>query len=333
MTTELHPDSTRSDERQSLGQVGPPAEPPPATPAIPPMDMGAVRQEAPPPATPPTPPGGGIVAWLQRMPLGGRWALGLGLAFLCGLAVMARGWSVMYLVVALALALAAGFALTNWWASLALDATAMVAGFVGAWVYYVQVSPGTKVFGLTGMALVLTAFAWFAAFFVLPLLVVFLGGVGLGKLQGLALGQPHALSAGEARVSRWIAALAPPLVAGLAAYSYSGVINVDLTNLAHVDIGSGVVSLLATLVLSATCLLAGWLLRSWWGALATLVAYAGPAFVVALGFDGILGAWLIIRFILYILVPAVVMTAIGTAIGMYGGRQGGQRPRYTQLAT
>ncbi len=336
--------SSDRDERASIGQLGPSAELPPVTPtpSIPPAEMSVVRQDAPPPATPPAPPGSGIVAWLQRMPLGGRWALGLGLALLSGFIAVAwpSGWSGINYVLMLALALAAGITLTNWWAALALDAVTMAGAFVGMWVN-VQVAPGQTILGLTGMDAVLSWFAFWAVFSVLPLLILFLGGVGLGKTLGLSLGRPHTPSAGEATASRWIAALAPALVSGYLAFNYSSVIQVDPTALAQGrNVWTSVVSLLIALVFSATCLLAGWLLRSWWGALAATIAYAGPPFVMFVWSGGYgvgkLAGWLVIRFTLYILLPAVVMSVIGTVLSMRSASRGGerqQRPQAGLLAT
>ncbi len=282
------------------------------------------------------------MAWLRRMPLGGRWALGLGLALLSGFVAVAwpSGWSAINVVLMLALALAAGFALANWWAALALDAAAMVGAFIGIWLN-VQVAPEQTVLGLTGMDAVLSWFAFWASFSALPLLILFLGGVGLGKTQGLALGQPQTLSADEARASRWIAALAPALVAGTLAFNNSGAIFVDPANLAQGrDVWASVMSLLVALALSTTCLLAGWLLRSWWGAVAATLMYTGPILLLAqfggYGVSEFLSGWLTLRFTLYILLPAVVMSVIGAAIGMRGARRGGERPqqpRTPQLAT
>ncbi len=141
------------------------------------------------------------------MPLSWRWALGLGLAFLSGLAAFealfggftAVGLIVM-LIVTLALALAAGFVLSSWGAGLALLIAAAAGGLVGSWVN-VQASPTGTVEGLTGMGAVFVLFFWFAFFCLAPLVVILLTGVGIGKWRGMTLGKSHVRSVGDARVS------------------------------------------------------------------------------------------------------------------------------------
>lgn len=90
---------TSIDERPSIEQGGPPAEPPPATPQAPSADMVEAHGKAEPPAqpaAPPTPPGSGTVARQPRNPSGGRWALALGLAFLGGLTWFIFGWGIVF---------------------------------------------------------------------------------------------------------------------------------------------------------------------------------------------------------------------------------------------
>lgn len=317
------------DERQLVEQGEPPSAAPPASPA----DTIVERQEAPPPpAAPPTPPRGRLATSVQHMPLGGRWALGLALAFLSGVVILLTPyvglgsipyiWTALGFVVLFVLALAAGFVLSSWRAVLALVVAGAVGDFVGCWVFVV-VSPAGTVEGLTGLAAALVAFL-FLAVVTLPALIFFLlGGVGLGKHYGITLGQPHALSTGEASVSRWIAALAPVVGAGYPAASArflpGGQFGVEFT----------VSMILYAVVLSATCLLAGWLLRSWWGLVVTPVVYVAvaafasmlPWFGGGTDFSGWIGG-----FVLYIVLPAVVMSAIGTAIGMYQARLAGPLP-------
>ena len=266
------------------------------------------------------------------MPSAGRWALGLALAFLSGAAFLVSPWmsNLPYAVGALAvavmlvLALAAGFVLSSWWAVLALAVVTAIGDWVGGWVV-AQVSPGS--IGATGGAVSAASglFVWFAVLGLGPLILILLAGVGLGKRQGIALGQPHALSAGEAEVSRWLAAIGPLIAAGYLA-----------PNLAYIqgDVVRIFSGILWAVALAASCLLAGWVLRSWWGFVAAPVVYTGVAALAGQMFGGVGGGnvWLV-GFALYILLPAVVMSAIGTAIGMYGGGQRGPRPRYSQLAT
>ncbi len=341
MTTNVHTDTARSaDEREPLGQAEPPAAPPSAIPPTETTESGAARREAPPPATSPAPPGGGIVAWLQRMPLGGRWGLGLALAFLSGMAVLlsvyvgfgvpvtpaALGFAALFL-----LALAAGFVLSDWWAVLALTVAAAAGSFVAAWVN-VLVSGGGS--GREVLGNILFTFMAFAVLESWTAILFLLAGVGLGKLYGITLGQPHALSANEATVSLWIAALAPMIGAGYHAATVRFIPGEQF------GVGFTVSMVLYAVVLSATCLLAAWLLRSWWGLGVAPVVYVGMAALASMlpWFGGGVTDWTgwIGGFLLYIVLPAVVMAAIGTAIGMFrGGQRGqiGQRPPYGRLAT
>lgn len=85
---------------------------------------------------------------------------------------------------------------------------------------------------------------------------------------------------------------------------------------------AGLLSLLAVLVgtgIALTCLVAGWLLRSWQGLVAVLVVYLA---VGALGWTlfGIGSSFVTVEFVLDMVLPAAVMSAIGTAIGMARAR-------------
>lgn len=67
-----------------------------------------------------------------------------------------------------------------------------------------------------------------------------------------------------------------------------------------------------------TCLAAGWLLRTWWGLVATVVVYLAVSarlWVLAIVGVGDTQAWAV-GFPLYAALPAVVLGVIGTAIGM-----------------
>ncbi len=67
------------------------------------------------------------------------------------------------------------------------------------------------------------------------------------------------------------------------------------------------------------CLAAGWLLRSWWGLIAAALVYIAVSAPLwyALRIDD---PAMTFDFALYVVLPAVVMSAIGTAIGMYRAR-------------
>lgn len=214
------------------------------------------------------------------MPQGWRWMLGLALAFLSSLVSLllsnitfgdTSGTNIdmnspalllpmvvasVGVIAAFVLAVAAGFVLTRWVAVLALAAAAIVGAFVGS-VAIVQLTPAGNVEGLTGMNAVLVLLAFFGLLELVPLILVLAAGVGLGKQQGLTLGQAPALSERQMRVGRWIAALAPVIAAGLLSFqlgNMGGMLGMQIPAGAGWSALPGV--LYAT-VLAATCLLAG----------------------------------------------------------------------------
>lgn len=83
---------------------------------------------------------------------------------------------------------------------------------------------------------------------------------------------------------------------------------------------------LATLVAAVPalpCLLAGWLLRSWLGMVAAAVVYIAVSavmWVLAIGGGPSGMTFWTVGFALAVVLPAVVLAAIGTAIGMYRTR-------------
>ena len=277
-------------------------------------------------AAPPAPPSGRLAASIQRMPPAGRWTLGLALAFLSSLAaeLLSNIPPVTYavaLVVTFGLALAAGFVLSSWWAVLALTVASAAGGLVGSWAV-VQFSPAGTVEGLSGMGAVLVLFGWFALLGLGPLILLLLSGVGFGRLQGIALGHPGALSVTEARVSRWIAALALVVAGSFITQNLGNMPGLLGMQSVPGDALGLLPGILYAVVLAATCLPAGWVLRSWWAGLVALIVYAGVAALVSQLFGGATGNWStwIAGFALYIVLPAVVMSTIGTAIGRYRTR-------------
>jgi hypothetical protein len=78
--------------------------------------------------------------------------------------------------------------------------------------------------------------------------------------------------------------------------------------------------ILYAIVIAATCLLAGWLLRSWWGCVVVSIAYL-CGFALAILPSGVST---VVGFVLYIVLPAVVMSVIGTVIGMQRARRRAQ---------
>lgn len=92
-----------------------------------------------------------------------------------------------------------------------------------------------------------------------------------------------------------------------------------------VPFGSGMdgLAILLAILFATMCLVAGWLVRSWWGLIAIPVVYVAIAalmralFVVNAPPDvGVLTG----RFALSVVAPAVALSAVGTAIGRYRAR-------------
>ncbi len=308
---------------------------------------GMLPPTMPPAARAPAPPRGAIAARVQRMPLAGRWALGLVLAFLSGAGSVWSQFGLNYaltrdsfllvllgitLVAVLALAMAAGFVLGSWWATLVLAVTTTAGVFVGTWGLDQIVYAGEPE-QLRAINTVLDDSIQFSKFYLAPLIVFLLAGVGLGKLRGMSLGRPHVLPAGEAMVSRWIAALGPASVGGF----FAAIAAADYTPFgvwSLRDLGGRIF----VLALAATCMLAGWLLRSWWGLVVVPLVYVGAAYagIAALAADTLGGsvdfsAVFTREFALYIVPAAVAMSVIGTAIGVFTARHGG-RPQLRTAA-
>lgn len=339
MTPNVHmPEAKERQLAEAPEQL--PSAPHEAPSARAPEEMASRQESRSPMAAPPHPPHGGLAARLQRMPEGWRWALGLALAFLSSLVPLllssitfgdTSGTNIditspaiflpmvltsVGVIVAFVLAAAAGFVLTRWLAVVALAATAIVGAFAGS-VAVVQLSPTGSVEGLTGMNAALVLLAFFGLLFLAPLILVFAAGVGLGKQQGLTFGQAPAISERQMQVGRWIAALAPVVAAGLLSFQLGNMPGMLGMRIPAGTAGwSALPGVLYATVLAATCLLAGWLLRSWWALVVAPLAYAVAAAVVSQIFAAAepSNVWTL-GFALYILAPAVVMAAIGTAIG------------------
>jgi hypothetical protein len=320
MLPEVHTNATtRTEVRPPVEQEQQPGGTAPPTPPVGAMEAREVSREAPPVVSPPTPPRGGLTASIQRIPPAGRWALGLVFAFLSGVAFMFGPYTTNYgpgvFIVAIAamfvLALAAGFVVTRWWAALVL-VVAGAAGGVAGTALFLAMNANAAGGGFKGISDLISASGWFAILGLGPVIALLFAGVGLGKEQGLTLGQPHALTATEMQVGRWIAAIAPLVAAGGLAPNFAYI---------QGDTMSILTGSIYAVVLAATCLLAGWLLRSWWGFVLAPVVYAGVT-AFAMMMQG--GGGFPVGFYLYILLPAVLMSAIGTAIGMARARRSEQ---------
>ena len=171
------------DERQSSKQESPLAEMPPVAPPPRPPET---QRAAPPPAAPPKPPRDRFAASIHRMPRARRWALGLALAFLSGVAaalaivfVLPQSISVPMVIVAAVLALAAGYVLSTWWATLLLVVATAIGAAVTIWPT-VMLTTGASISGVTGMDAVFAGFTWFAALGLLPLTVGLFVGNAIG---------------------------------------------------------------------------------------------------------------------------------------------------------
>lgn len=134
---------------------------------------------------------------------------------------------------------------------------------------------------------------------------------------------------------RWALGIALVVLGGLSWYLYGFVVAAFGFRLSEgqdffTTLVAVVVAMLVAAVPALTCMASGWLLRSWWGLIATAVVYIAVSallWVLAIGGGpGGMAFWTI-EFALYVVVPAVVISAIGTNIGMYNARHGGQRPR------
>lgn len=119
---------------------------------------------------------------------------------------------------------------------------------------------------------------------------------------------------------RWALSLSLPILGGLSWFLFGW----------SVAWGNALIATLASIAPAVTCLVAGWLLRSWWGLVATVAVYMAVSaliwglFVVG---PGDLQAWAL-TFPLHVALPGLVMAAIGTIAGRYSAGRRGQRPSF-----
>lgn len=122
-------------------------------------------------------------------------------------------------------------------------------------------------------------------------------------------------------LGRWLLALGLTVVGGLSWFIFGwGLVG-----------GPSLLAVLASILPALTCLAAGWLLRSWWGAIAAAGVYVVVSAVMWV-FIGA-GGWMSVEFLLYAVLPAVVLASIGTAIAMYSDARAGQHRRSITGAT
>ncbi len=351
MIPEMRPDTASptntaaTDERLPTAQDEPPptpslSPPPPDTTAD--TSAPASRREASPPTTPPPmSPRGSLATSVQRMPLGWRWALGLLLAFLSGFGVM---WlwiippAVAFVPVALlmiaALALAAGYVLNAWWATLLLAVALEAGGAVGSAIF-VFLSPAGASKGPPGMSSFALALYIYALLFTPFTIVILFFGNAISRARGVPIvrlgGAERALDGVPGH--RWIPSLGLTLVGGFFAGLDAPFVIGLVANPPFLPF-----TLLPTLF-AVTCAIAGWLLRSRWGLVAVPALYVVAAAVVSLltvnqePYRGVAdwaaaAGW----FALWVILPAVLMCAIGTTIGMYASSVKAQRPHSGQAS-
>lgn len=267
MAHEVH--SKEIDEDQPVvGQERPAVEESPAPDA----EARESRQKATPAGVPsaaaPTPPSARLAASIQRMPPAGRWALGLALAFLSillGCVIPAPGGYAVMIV----LVLATGFVLSSWWAMVPAAIAAAAGAFVGSWIL-VQIMPAGWAEGSTGWGAVEVLLEFAAVFATIPFLCLLAAGIGMSKCL-----QSQAPSPDKVLVS-WIIALCPVITGGLFAAQFGNMIG-----LLSMKFTEGVLVFLAgiliAVMLAATCVPAGWLLRSIKGFVVAPLVYAGAA--------------------------------------------------------
>jgi len=307
MAREVH--SKEIDEDQPVvGQERPAVEESPAPDAEARESRQKVTPAGVPSAAAPTPPSVRLAASIQRMPPAGRWALGLALAFLSifmGWVPGPGGYALMMVLV-----LAAGFVLSSWWAMVPAAIAAAAGAFAESWIL-VQIMPAGWAEGSTGWGAVEVLLGFAAVFGTIPFFCLLAAGIGMSKCL-----QSQAPSPDKVLVS-WIVALCPVITGGLFAAQFGNMIG-----LLSMQLTGGVLVLLAgilfAIMLAATCVPAGWLLRSVKGFVVTPLVYAGAALagilIISLWSEFTLAGFAVLM-VFYILLPAGVMSAIGTALG------------------
>ncbi len=118
---------------------------------------------------------------------------------------------------------------------------------------------------------------------------------------------------------RWLLGLGLAVLGGLSWWVYGFAVNAIGFSVSGRDIGTILLATLVAAVPAVTCLVAGWLLRSWTGLFAATGVYVVvSAFMWVLAIGGGPGGMTFLtgEFALYVVLPGVVLSAIGTLIGM-----------------
>lgn len=294
MTTQVNP-NTRDEPQLS----GPPVASQPATTPI--LLAGDVRAET-------------------REPLSGwRLALGAGLAFIAGLTLLLPllylgtefAFEPVFALLAVCLvAIAAGYVSRSWWALPALVAALAAGGWAAGIVWEQVVSSPAGGAGYGG------AYLYMLALILLPAAASLITGTVLGGMGRKALEGGRTATVVRSSPSQWALALSLPSAGGFFAGLY------------YFSASTSLFDATVVLLASVTCLLAGFVLRSWLKLLVAPVAYLALTTFVSLYW---VGADFGLDFALFVALPAVLMSALGTALGMYASRR--KEPRRATLAS
>lgn len=118
---------------------------------------------------------------------------------------------------------------------------------------------------------------------------------------------------------RWAWSIALVVLGGLAWWIYGFILGtVGFSIGGGRDVFSILISTLVAAVPALTCLVAGWLLRSWSGMIVAAVVYVAAS--AAMWVLAAVGDLVTAEFALYVVMPAIVMGAIGAAIGISRAR-------------
>lgn len=120
--------------------------------------------------------------------------------------------------------------------------------------------------------------------------------------------------------ARWAWAMGMAVFGGLVWWIYGFAVAAAGLKIGQaMDMTTTLIVMLVAAVPALTCLIAGWLLRSWAGLIMAAVVYVAVTaimWVLAIGGGpGDMTFWTI-EFALYVGLPALVMSVIGTALGM-----------------
>ncbi len=197
-------------------------------------------------------------------------------------------------------------------------------GLIVASVVYIAVAVLSEML-FWGVTHVSATILTFVSYIMVPAVVFSAIGTIIGQRRQRGIGWSQRTLAGVL-ASPWVPAIGLAVVSGY----FAGLLGFG--GLGDFVLPNGLV-LLSPMLISLACLLSSWLLRSWWGLVAVPAVYVACAALtngyLMTGQPGLdFGL-----FSIFIVLPAVAMSAIGTAIGMYTTSRGGPHPHYAQPAT